>query len=169
MAVPPAPKNWTESANRPLISPGSACSKARSISARTVRVISVGGARVMRPSCLMRPEIGPMASSDARGQLADPGDEPVDLVGAGVRRDPGAHGAGVAQPGVPGGLDGIEAAGRCVDLPGGQSLVDEAPLEAIDAEQHGGGAPRRTPVEGDAVDRAEPGEQALEQRRLVGL
>ena len=59
-----------------------------------------------------------------RRDLRDAGEQPVDVVGAGVRRDAGPHRTRVAQADPPRRLDRVEVAGRRVDAELGQVLVD---------------------------------------------
>ena len=79
----------------------------------------------------------------------------------GVGRQPDPHPAAVAEPEVPGALDGVEAAGRGVDLAGGQRVPDLLGVAAVDGEQQGRRAGGRVAVDGHpghpAQRRLEPG------------
>lgn len=82
----------------------------------------------------------PLRSSRSAGDIADTGDEPVDVLGARVRREAGPDGAGIAEPEPAGGLDRVEVRGRGVHADGGEVLADLPAVAAVDREEHGRGA-----------------------------
>ncbi len=103
----------------------------RLLIAVAVAVLAVTGVRLCtRPASGSQP-------------LPETGEQPVDVGVVGVGGEPDPQPAGVAQPQVAAGLDGVEGAGGGVDAPLGQGPMGLGGVPAVEGEQQGGGAQRR--------------------------